>query len=154
MFYDISYQKFKDACEYGLTEDAFDNDLDWQNLKSNKESMLQEENLEKKDLSQEEITKLESESEYINRAKAFEKAFFGNDILYEKFQSLIAKDKQRGLGLAWLKSEFFRWLIKNFRGNHENAKIVVSLYKSMNNFPMYAVWKTIGIVNSLPVGRI
>ena len=140
MFYDISYQKFKDACEYGLTEDAFDNDLDWQNLKSNKESMLQEENLEKKDLSQEEITN--------------EKAFFGNDILYEKFQSLIAKDKQRGLGLAWLKSEFFRWLIKNFRGNRVNAIVVVSLYKSMNNFPMYAVWKTIGIVNSLPVGRI
>ena len=140
MFYDISYQKFKDACEYGLTEDAFDNDLDWQNLKSNKESMLQEENLEKKDLSQEEITN--------------EKAFFGNDILYEKFQSLIAKDKQRGLGLAWLKSEFFRWLIKNFRGNRVNAIVVVSLYKSMNNFPMYAVWKTIGIVNSLTVGRI
>ena len=88
------------------------------------------------------------------KAISLERAFFGNDILYEKFQSLIAKDPKKGLGLAYFKSEFFRWLINNYRGYNENPKVLVGIYKSMENFPMYVLWKSIGLANNLPVGRM
>ena len=153
MYYEVNSQLYLEMCKYELTEEPFDNDEDWQNLKLKKESSLQEENLEKRDLSFEEISKLNSESEFDKKATALERAFFGNDILYEKFKSLIAKDPKKGHGLAYFKSEFFRWLIKNFRGYYENPKKLVYIYQSKKNFPMYVLWKSIAMANNFPVGR-
>ena len=70
MYYEVNPQLYREMCKYELTEEPYDKDEDWQNLKLKKESILQEENLEKKDFSFEEISKLNSESEFEKKATA------------------------------------------------------------------------------------
>ena len=155
-YYDIPPHQFRDACKYEKTDELFDNDEDWKLLKSSKgkEGVLQDSQLEKKDLSHEEILKLELDSDYKERPAAFEKAFFGNNELFEKFRSLIDKDPEKGKRLSNMESEFLRWLIQNRRGNYEEAKVLVGFYKSSKNFSMYLLWKSIAVAVNLPVGRM
>ena len=154
IYRDVPYQQFSEACKQGKIDYLFDNDKDWLNLKLKNQGILEENQLDKEDLSYNEYEELESESDYNKKATAYEKAFFANRTLYSKFIELIEKDPNKGENLADMKSEFFRWLIKNQRGNREDAKLLVRLYKSYENFPMYLLWKSIGMAFSLPVGRM
>ena len=153
-FRDIPYQQFSQACKNREIDNLFDLDEDWLNFKINNQGILEESQLEKEDLSYEECKELESETDYNKKLFAYEKAFFANKTLYSKFKYLIEKDPNKGENLALMRSEFFRWLIKNNRGNRENVKCLVALYKSHENFSMYILWKSIGMAFNLPVGRM
>lgn len=150
--YNTFYQHFKEACQSSMGDARYDEDSEWKLLKENNSGSLSEENLQKGDLTDEQIEALESESSYDRKIEAFEKAFFGNEILYKKFRELVQLDSEL-TGLIEVRSEFFRWLIQNKRGDYETAKPLIKLYQSLGNHNMYLLWKSIGMSLKLPVER-
>ena len=151
-FYKVPSQLY-DSHHSREMDPRYDNDSTWLELRSKKDNEC-EELIAKEDLSEKELDALESEQDCNKKAKAFEEAFFGNEFLYRKFQALVAASSENIGDLASMHSEFFRWIISNQRGNYEKAKSLVGLYKSLNNYPRYLLWKCIAVFLNLPVERM
>lgn len=121
----------------------------WNKITQNEEEI--DTFLKPDDLNEADIEKLELSIPKTD--EKLERAFFGNNILSDEFFK-IKVILITGNELPCPEINKVNWLIQNFRGDYECAKVLATFYRFKKNKIMYSFWRHVALFFHLAVGDL